>query len=74
MKESCNNCLYQKRLIQYDYSGKGCKHTDQDGYACTAFASEGEVIWLIGNEPSAGMCECYMRNQVYSRRGEVDDG
>lgn len=70
MKESCNNCLYMKTLIQFDYSGKGCKHTKQDGYACTAFASEGEVIWLIGDDPSTGMCECYMRNSVISKKTE----
>lgn len=61
MIECCNNCKYQKKLIQFDYSEKGCKHTTQDGYACMAFAIEGEVIWMIGNDPSVEMCECYMR-------------
>ena len=74
MKESCNNCRYNKTLIQFDYSGKGCKHTKQVGYACTAFTSEHEVIWLVGCDPSTGMCECYKRNIVISKRTEVDDG
>lgn len=59
MKESCQNCAYSYNLVQYDYTGEGCKHTKMDGHICMADAGERSAIWMIGEDD--GMCECYQR-------------
>lgn len=60
MKECCSTCASCKKLVKFDYSGRGCKHTDMEGYACLAFETEGTVIWMVGNDKDHGMCECYI--------------
>jgi len=61
---ACSNCRYNLRLKKYDYSQGGCKHTDMEGSACLAFASEGDVIWMVGGDLENDLCECWtpMRN------------
>jgi hypothetical protein len=56
----CSNCQYNLKLIKYDYSNGGCQHSDYDGYACMAFASEGTAVHLIGTNPENEYCECWM--------------
>lgn len=58
VRECCNNCRFKKSITQYDYSGKGCKHTDVEGYACTAFTCEDFVIWKVGSD-GYGTCEMF---------------
>lgn len=66
MNECCNTCKFRKKLINYDYSGKGCRHTDYDGFACIVFAHEGVVIHHTGRlESGKGeLCEEYVREEV----------
>ena len=59
MNECCSNCRLCLRLTKYDYSGKGCEHTKLDGFACLAFAGEGDAIWMVGLDPDKEMCECW---------------
>ena len=59
MEEHCSNCRYCLRLTKYDYSGRGCEHTEMDGFACLAFASEGDAIWMVGLNPEKELCECW---------------
>ena len=66
MEKCCNTCRLKKKLIKFDYSQGGCIHTDYDGYACLAFASENEVIHMVGLDPEPSMCE------MYSPRGGIE--
>ena len=61
MIDCCANCKFNLELVKYDYSNGGCIHTKYDGYACMAFASEGQVTHMVGIDPEIGMCEmfCY---------------
>ena len=59
MTECCNNCRLKMRLEKSDYSQGGCIHTDYDGYACLAFANEGVVCHMVGNNPDTGICEMF---------------
>ena len=54
---ACSNCRYHMTLKKYDYSKGGCRHTDMEGFACMAFAFEGDVIWMVGGDPDNDMCE-----------------
>lgn len=65
MKESCANCKYNLKLVKYDYSKGGCVHTDYDGYACMAFASEGLVIHMVGDNPETERCEVWTMSNVH---------
>ena len=56
----CNTCERKKDIERWDYSGKGCKHTKLEGFACLAFAFEGDIVLMVGVDPEKGMCECYM--------------
>lgn len=57
MKECCNTCRKKLELVKYDYSQGGCKHTNYDGYACLIFASEGDVVHMVGVNPEIEHCE-----------------
>ena len=57
--ERCNNCRNNLKLEKYDYS-HGCQHSDYDGFACMAFASEGTAVHMIGVNPENEYCECWM--------------
>ncbi len=59
MKECCENCGNRYKLVKFDYSRGGCKHTDMDGYICMAFASENQAVWMVGLQEQSGLCECY---------------
>ena len=50
-------------LTKFDYSQGGCIHTDYEGFACTAFASEGEIIHMVGMNPDEGHCEMFMEKE-----------
>lgn len=56
---SCKTCKKRLNITKFDYSQGGCKHTKLDGYACLAFAFEGEVVWMVGANEESDMCECY---------------
>ena len=58
-KSCCSNCRHKMKLTKFDYSQGGCKHTEYEGFACTAFASEGEIIHMVGMNPDTGMCEMF---------------
>lgn len=47
------------KLVKYDYSKGGCTHTDHDGFACLAFASEGQVTHMVGVRPETAHCEMF---------------
>lgn len=64
MKECCNTCKLKKKLVKFDYSQGGCIHTDYDGYACLALASDGIVVHMVGSNPDDGMCEMYSPREV----------
>lgn len=53
----CNNCKFHLKLVKFDYSQGGCIHTDYDGYACAVFASEGEIVHMVGLD---GTTQCEM--------------
>jgi len=57
----CGTCRFMLRLEKLDYSGKGCQHTDMDGFVCMAFADEGVANWMVGL--SDGRCECYEKRE-----------
>lgn len=59
----CETCKYRKDLVKFDYSCFGCVHTDYDGYACTAFATDGRVIHMVGVDPEIGFCEMYSKGK-----------
>lgn len=62
MDEKCKNCkffskLYVPPLKAYEYV--------PNGYCCTFFAPDGEVMWLGANEEEAGngMCEMFTERE-----------
>ena len=59
MNECCATCRRMKDLVQLDYSHGGCDHTYMEGYACTVFANEGQIAWMVGLDPEMEMCEAY---------------
>ena len=60
MKDCCKNCKRNLKLTKFDYTGIGCKHTDMEGFICTAFAHEGEAIWMIGVDQEKDLCEEFL--------------
>ena len=59
MKECCDTCRLQKKLIKYDYSQGGCIHADCEGFACMGFASEGIIAHMVGCPIESDKCEMY---------------
>lgn len=59
MIECCSACNKYMKLEKADYSDKGCKHSDYDGFACLAFADEGIIVHMVGVNPDKGMCELH---------------
>ena len=57
--ECCATCRRRYDLMKFDYSQDGCIHTDMEGYICTAFADEGKMVWMVGEDENTGMCECW---------------
>ena len=55
----CANCRHKYTLEKWDYSHGGCDHSVMNGYACMSFAKEGIAVWMVGEDPDYGMCECY---------------
>ena len=47
-------------LVNYDYAGRGCKHTAVEGFLCMAFADERTAVWMTGIDPDDGHCECFI--------------
>ena len=56
--ERKTDCIFRLKATKFDYSQGGCIHTDMDGFICTAFASEGEAVWMVGL-PNGCFCEMY---------------
>ena len=56
--ERKTDCIFRLKATKFDYSQGGCKHTDMDGFICTAFASEGKAVWMVGL-PNGCMCDMY---------------
>ena len=57
----CWTCGYHKELERWDYTNvrkQGVPKTDE-GYVCTAFAYEGLVVQMIGNNDDTSYCECW---------------
>lgn len=59
MVECCNTCRFKMKLIMYDYSKRGCLHTEMLGFVCVAMKYEGYADWMVGLNPQTGMCEFY---------------
>ena len=59
----CANCRYNRRLVKYDYSHGGCKHTDMEGFACVMPENQGDVVWMYGDAQEIGQCECWARKE-----------
>ena len=63
-RESCASCKKRLNLTKFDYLPVGgCKHTKLEGFACMAFANEGEVVWMVGIDENNDQCECYQRRK-----------
>ena len=58
-EQCCNLCSYCMKLQKCDYSHGGCEHTDMEGFACTVFADEGIIEWMVGLNKHTGMCEAF---------------
>lgn len=63
MKECCENCGNRYKLVKFDYSRGGCKHTDMDGYICMAFAEERQAVWMVGTHEQLDLCECFVAEE-----------
>ena len=64
MIDCCANCKFNLELVKFDYSKGGCIHSTYEGYACMAFADEGQVTHMVGVRPETAMCETFMEKQV----------
>lgn len=64
IEPACGHCKYRLNIRKYDYSGKGCRHEDVDGFVCLALAYEKEAMWLVGVDPAIGKCECYKEDRT----------
>lgn len=58
MRDCCKTCRHRLDLVKFDYARGGCEHTNVEGYACTALAYEGTVVWMVGLEEDQ-KCEAY---------------
>ena len=57
------DCEYRMRAVHYDYSDKGCQHSDMDGFICIAFANEGVSVWMTGLPGDGYYCEMYAKRE-----------
>ena len=58
----CANCKRRMDLWKYDYGKGGCTHEKLEGFACLAFANEGEVVQMVGTEGVG--CEMFAPKEV----------
>ena len=58
MEECCATCKRRVKLVMFDYGHGGCEHHDM-GYACMAFVDDGQVTWMVGDDPEVDRCECW---------------
>ena len=63
MTDGCYNCRFRLELEKWDYRGKGCEHTQMDGFVCLAMADEGVANWMVGLDKDNGKCECWMKRE-----------
>ena len=63
MNDGCHNCQYRLKLEKLDYRGRGCKHTDMEGFICLALAGEGVASWMLGLDHDDSKCECWKRKE-----------
>lgn len=59
---NCKNCANRYELWKWDYSQSGVPKKKMDGFICSAFASEGIMIWQVGNDGN-GQCECWWKRE-----------
>lgn len=50
-------------LEKWDYRGNGCAHKQVDGFVCTAMASEGVAVWMLGLDDDDSKCECWEKRK-----------
>ena len=60
MNDCCKNCKRNLNLTKFDYTKNGCQHTKMEGFICTAFANEGEAVWMIGLNQERDLCEEFL--------------
>lgn len=58
MKECCATCRLWLNLVMFDYGHGGCEHHNM-GNICMALASDGQVVWKVGNDPERDVCGWY---------------
>lgn len=58
MNECCATCKRWIKLVMFDFSHGGYERHDM-GHCCTAFADEGKITWIVGNDAEHDMCEAY---------------
>lgn len=63
MPDGCHNCRNRLELKKWDYRGKGCEHTQMEGFVCTAMASDGVAVWMLGLYDDDSKCECWMKRE-----------
>ena len=71
MKECCCTCRHMYIGHKTDFTKlKTGEPIDSvmKGYICMAFAYENVATWMVGNNPSMGLCEAYT-----PRRGGDDE-
>jgi len=65
MRDCCHNCKLRYDLVKFDYSGKGCKHTNMNGFICMLFAhEERKATWMVGSDEYTELCECFTPKEV----------
>ena len=57
--ECCINCKNWMELVMFDYQHGGCEHHNM-GHACTLFANDGRIVWMVGNDPTVEQCEGFV--------------
>ena len=56
-QKCCAVCKHCHKLIRYDYSLKGCIHSDLSGYACYIPCDSEAIVWMYGCDMYTSMCE-----------------
>ena len=59
MKECCMNCKNRYDIERLDYSGKGCVHTQPEGFICMGLACDGQASWMVGINENDEQCEMF---------------
>lgn len=60
MKECCATCQLRYKLQYFDYTGKGCTHSDADnGFLCMVFGDEKLGTFMVGINEEEEICEMY---------------